>query len=190
MTNRATYTDGLYRLAQIGSPTGIQLVRLIELDQDNQYTAKGVEFDGNDSTIIASDTTIIVTNLAEPADEDGLVPEDTDAIAIDVEGRWIVFIRPAEEGQTGTSQIPARVVSSLGSASYTMREQDFDSSSDFIDKQGASNFTARNLAELSLGPGAAVDDDTIVIVTPFLDSNQTDGFSYVFDHPAYAKYLD
>ena len=185
MTNRATYKDGLYRLGQIGNPIGIQLVRLIELDQDNLYNAKPIEFDDNGQTCIAEDTTITVTNLAEPADSDGIVPVNTDGVAIDVEGRWVVFLRPAQ-----TSSFPGKVISSQGSAKYILRQQVFDANGNFIDEQGTDDFTARNLAELSLGPGAAVDNSTIVLVAPLLDRLSQSGFRYVFDHPAYAKYLD
>jgi hypothetical protein len=48
----------------------------------------------------------------------------------------------------------------------------------------------RNLAELSLGPGAAVDAGTIVLVTAIADQQGGSAQQYVFDHPEYAKYLD
>ena len=184
MTNRASYQDGLYRLGQIGDATGIQLVRLIDLDDGNRYNAKPVEFTDDDDTQLANDTEITVTNLAEPDDADGQISANTDAIAIDVEGRWVVFLTPQ------ASPFTARIVSSQGSAIYTMREQEIDATGDFDDKSGASNFTAINTAELSLGPGAAVDDDMIVLVTAILDAGSPATVRYVFDHLPYAKYLD
>ena len=185
MTNRASYQDGLYRLGQIGDATGIQLVRLINLDNDNRYNAKAIEFTDNDDTQLANENEITVTNLAEPADADGQVPANTETIAVDVEGRWVVFLRPAK-----VSPFPARIVSSQGNAVYTMREQEIDATGDFGDKLGTSNFTAINMAELSLGPGAAVDDNTIVLVTAILDTGSPATARYLFDHPTYAKYLD
>ncbi len=184
MTNRASYQDGLYRLGQIGDATGIQLVRLIGLDDDNRYNAKPVEFTDDDDTQLANDTEITVTNLAEPANADGRIPTNTDAIAIDVEGQWVVFLTPS------TAPLAARIVSSQGSALYTMLEQEIDAIGDFNDKSGASNFTAINTAELSLGPGAAVDDDMIVLVAAILDVGSPATVRYVFDHLPYAKYLD
>ena len=186
MTTRSPYHDGLYRLAQIGTPTGLQLVRIVDVEEGNRYTARAVEFDDDGSTKFAEDTTISVTNLAEPADSPGGVPPDTDALALDVEGRWIVFLRRSE----GVASFPAKVISAQGNAIYTLREQALTSEGSFTDKSGAQDFSARNLAELSLGPGAAVDEGTILLVSAILDNDSPPNVHYVFDHPAYAKYLD
>jgi len=185
MTAKIPYHDGLYRLAQIGTPTGVQLVRITEPDEDNRYTARPIEFDGDGQTQFADDRTITVTNLAEPADSAGQVPADTDAVALDVEGRWVVFLQ-----QVPAAAFAAKVISSQGSAAYTVREQALNAQGAFIDKPGAVDFSARNLAELSLGPGAAVDAGTIVLVRQLLDTSSPANVYYVFDHPAYAKYLD
>jgi len=48
---------------------------------------------------------------------------------------------------------------------------------------------AHNLAELTLGCGAAVDDGAIVVVSRLTDSGTPSTERYVFDHPVYAKYL-
>ncbi|MHC4294737.1 MAG: hypothetical protein ACYSTL_04055 [Planctomycetota bacterium] len=185
MTAKIPYRDGLHRLAQIGTPTGIQLVRILALVQYNRYTARPIEFDDNGDLQFADEDTITVTNLAEPANSPGQVSANTDALALDVEGRWIVFLR-----QTEAVGFPAKVVSSEGNASYAMREQAVNTQGSFIDKSGTQNFSARNLAELSLGPGAAVDTGTIVMISTLLDTGSPPNIHYVFDHPAYAKYLD
>lgn len=187
MSAKTLFRDALYRLAQIGTTTGMQLVRITELQEGNLYTARAIEFDDNGETQFAEEIDITVTNLGERADVTGQVPAGTDAVALDVEGRWIVFLRQPDSGVS----FSAKVVNSQGSAVYTMREQVRDSvSGDFGDKPGTSNFSASNLAELSLGPGAAVDVGTIALTTALFDNDDPPNMYYVFDHPAYAKYLD
>ncbi len=185
MATRIPYHDGLYRLAQVGMPTGLQLLRIGDVQEGNRYSAQAIEFDDDGETQPAEDVTITVTNLAEPADVTGQIPNGTDATALDVEGRWIVFLRRED-----TASFPAKVVSSQGSATYTMREQAITTQGSFINKPGTTDFSARNLAELSLGPGAAVDDGTIVLIVAMLDNDSPPNLHYLFDHPAYAKYLD
>ena len=185
MTINAPFHDSLSRLAQVGTSVGVQLMRITGLQEANRYTARAIEFDLNDQTQYAEEDTITVTNLGEPAGQTGQVPENTDAVAIDVEGRWVVFLRPSV-----TVRFPAKVISSQGSGAYTVREQAVTPQGGFIDKPDTSNISSRNLAELSLGPGAAVDNGTIVMVIVLLDQASPPNVHYVFDHPAYAKYLD
>ena len=185
MIDTALFYDGLGRLTQVGGATGVQLVRIGQVSQGNQYQARAIEFDEDGQSKYADENTLDVTNLAEPADVPGVVEQGTDAVAIDVEGRWVVFIRQAE-----LVTFPAKVIGSQGNAVYTLREQTVDTEGSFADKAGTSNITAKNLAELSLGPGAAVDDDTIVLVATLRDQSNPPNLHYVFDHPAYAKYLD
>jgi len=184
MTTSVPFHDALSHLAQVGGMTGVRLVCLIELEAANRYKARPIEFDEDGKTQFVGMETLTVTNLAEPADTEGKVPEDTDAVAVDVEGRWVVFVRP-----TGAAVFPARALSSQGSGTYTVREQVATGAGTFADKQGAESITAYNLAELSLGPGAAVDYGTIVLVTELQDTNDPPAVRYVFDHPVYAKYL-
>jgi len=179
--------DSLYRLAQIGATLGVQLVRMTALSHDNVYAARPVEFDDDGDTKFVGNETFSVTNLAEPSDADGVIPAGTDAVAIDVEGRWIVFVRPPA---TGAAAFPAKVIGSTGGCGYTVREQVCTGFGQFADRQGAADLAAWNLAEMSLGPGAAIDDGTIVLVTTLTDSGSPPTLRYVFDHPAYAKYLD
>ena len=174
--------DALGRLAQAGGRAGVMLFRLTGLEGGNRYTALPVEFDADGATEPASDEPVTVTNLAEPADADGAIPAGTEAVGVDVEGRWVVFLRPVAAGA-----FPARILASAGGAAYTVREQLATGPGQFTDKPGAADATAHNLAELSLGPGAAVEDDTIVLVTALSHGAET---RHVFDHPAYAKYLD
>jgi len=181
-----TEIDNVLRtLEQVGPANGTQLVRLIELDEGNRYTARPLEFDEDGQLVYASDETLTVTNLSEPADANGQIETGTDAVALDVEGRWVVFLRPA-----GSAVFPAKVTQSEGSGAYTVLEQVPTGPGTFADKEGASSVTAYNLAELSLGPGAAVDVDSIVLVSTLTQDGSPPTLRYVFDHPTYAKYLD
>jgi hypothetical protein len=185
MRRPKTYFDSLQRWAQAAGGKAAQLVRIDSFQEGNRYTARPVGFDPSGGTEVVGAGTLTVTNLAEPADADGQVPSGTDAVAIDVGGRWVVFLRPA-----GSAMFPAKVIASLGEAAYTVREQVATGAGTFADAEGATDVTAYNLAELSLGPGSAIDADTIVLVMTLLDGGSPPTLRYVFDHPAYAKYLD
>ncbi|MFA6134548.1 MAG: hypothetical protein WC869_11090 [Phycisphaerae bacterium] len=91
-------------------------------------------------------------------------------------------------GSAGASVFPAKIVSSVSGAAYTVREQSCTGVGTFGDKTGTSNVLAHNLAELSLGPGGAVAVGAIVLATAITDTGVTT--RYIFDHPVYAKYLD
>ena len=183
MTSAPHYHDAIGRLAQAGAASGVRLVRLTALESGNRYAADAVEFDEDGGTTPAGPT-LTVTNLAEPADTAGQVPAGTDAVALDVEGRWVVFLRQAGGG---SSSFPAKVLSSEGGSRYLVREQQATGPVSFIDLPGAADVTACNLAELTLGPGAAVDDGTLVLVSVLYEEDGTP--RYAFDHPTYAKYM-
>ncbi len=191
MTTSQVFHDSLYRLQQIGQTIGVQLIRITELDEDNRYTARPIEFDASGETQFAGEETLVVTNLAEPADQSGEVPAGSEAIALDLEGRWVVFLAPAsDEEETSGGCFPAEVIASLGNAAYTVREQSPTGAGTFAGKGGTQNVTAYNLAELSLGPGAAVDTGEIVLVKSMADTGSPTTTRFFFDHPAYAKYLN
>lgn len=178
-----TFHDAISRLAQAGSACGVQLVRLKAVQGQNRYAAEAVEFASDGTTQPAGAESMEVVNLGEPADQAGQLTAGTEAVALDVEGRWVVFVRPAAPG--GSSVFPARVVSAQNNATYVVIEQDVGVGG-LADKNGASQLYARNLAELSLGTGAAVDVGAIVLV---LTMGSGAGATYWFDHPAYAKYM-
>ena len=188
MSAKIPVHDSLFRLAQVGSSMGVQLVRLSGLSGGNRYHADPVEFGPDHTTRLAGADPITATNLAEPADSAGLLPLGTEAVAIDVEGLWIIYVRPP--AKSSSPCFPARVAGALGGAVYSLVEQISLGSSGMTDKPGGMNVIARNLAELSLGPGAAVDGGTVVLVTAIADQESASTQQYVFDHPAYAKYLD
>jgi hypothetical protein len=181
------FHDSLYRLAQIGGDAGVRLVRIVSLISGNRYTVRPVEFASGGATQFAEEATMTVTNLAEPADQAGAIPSGSDAVALDVEGRWVVFLRPP--GGSGAVLFAAKVVAALGNAAYTLREQSATGAGTFGDKSGASDVTAYNLAELSLGSGAAVSIGAIVLVMQMTQAGSPPTARYVFDHPVYAKYL-
>jgi hypothetical protein len=189
MITKIPFHDSLYRLAQIGDTTGVRLVRILSVVSGNRYTARAVEFGQGGATQFAEEGTMTVTNLAEPADQTGQVPADTDAVAIDVEGRWVVFLRQAAETGNGSPLFVAKVIDSLGGSAYTIREQVATGQGTFANKPGAAEVTACNLGELTLGPGAAVEDGAIVLVMLLWQEGNPPTARYVFDHPAYAKYL-
>lgn len=178
--------DGFRRWAQLAGGPGVRLVRLVAGGAANVYTAEVVEFAPGGATRLAGEPPAVVTNLAEPADQPGQLPSGIEAVALDVEGRWVVFVRP---GADGGGAVLARVVAALGGAEYAVVEQQPDPFGGFQDRAGAAAFSAHNLAELSLGPGAAVDVDARVLVTAATGGSPP-VTRYVFDHPVYAKYLD
>ncbi len=175
--------DSLHRLAQIGTTIGVQLVRILSCQSGNTYQAKPVEFKADGGTQLAEDKTLTVTNLAEPSDTQGTTPQDTEAVALDVEGRWVVFVQTQRTGM-----LVARVSAAMGQGAYTVKEQVLDNEGQWQDKPSAPDLTAWNLAEQSLGSGAAVDIDSRVMISTSRDPSAAG--RYVFDHPAYAKYLD
>ena len=179
------YYDALGRWDQAGAAKAAQLVRITGLYEGNRYQARPIAFDAGGQTEIVGPVTLTVTNLAEPAEGPGEVPSSTDALAIDAGGRWVVFIRKPPR-----AVFPARIVSSEGGAAYTVREQVVGSGGDLEDAPGATDLTACNLAERSLGPGAAVDEDAIVLVLAVTDGGSPPTIRYFVDLPTYAKYLD
>jgi hypothetical protein len=93
------------------------------------------------------------------------------------------------EGTGGTTIFPARIVDAISGAAYSVKEQVCTGAGTFADKSGASALTAYNLAELTLGPGGAVDDNKIVMVMAIEDTGSPPVTRYIFDYPVYAKYL-
>ncbi len=185
MTSNLDAIRRLGGLIQVAQTRGVKLVRIVEVDQANRYTARPIEFDSDGATQTVGTETLTAPNLAEPPDQTPQLPARTDAVAIDAEGRWVIFVRQAD-----AALFPARIINSQGGAVYTIREQDISANGTFSDAPGATDLTGRNLAELSLGPAAAVATDTIVLVTTLKDTSSPPALQYVFDHPAYAKYLD
>ncbi len=179
------FRDALYKLAQVGERVGVQLVRVVARESGNRYTARPVEFAADGATQFAEEATLTITNLAEPADVDGMLPAGAEVVAVDVEGRWVALLRPP----AGT-RFPAKVISADGDATYTVREQSIAADGSFADATGFVDVSARNLAELDLGPGAAVDVGTIVVAFSHYDTGDPPTLRYFFDHPPYAKYLD
>ena len=123
MTRTVPFHDSLYRLGQVGPALGVQLVRLVEVVANNRYTAMPIEFASDGSTQQAEEDTLTVTNLAEPADQTGQVPADTEAVALDVEGRWIVFLKPQPAPSAARPRSPPRSSSRWATAAYSVLEQ-------------------------------------------------------------------
>lgn len=181
MTGKNNFYDAVGGWEQAGSAKAAQLVRIVEPTDGNRYRAVPVDFDESGELEVVGSAELEVVNLAEPPDGGGAVPADTDALAVDCQGRWIIFIR------NSAGAFPAKIISASGDALYVVREQVATVGGTFTDAAGAVDLDARNLAELSLGPGSAVDVGTIVLVHMTLDQASPPNVHYIFDHPAYAK---
>jgi hypothetical protein len=177
--------DGLGRWAQATGRCGARLVRITRHDAQNRYLAGQLGFDASGGVSVIGTRTLTVTNLAEPLTAGGAVPDNTDAVALDVAGRWVVFLLPE-----GAVLFPARIVAGQGGAAYTVREQASTGAGTFQDVANAAEVTAHNLAEVALGPGGAVENGALVLITAVTDTGTPPTLRYVFDRPAYAKYLD
>ena len=87
-------------------------------------------------------------------------------------------------GSAAASAEVAKVVALGSGYSYSVRQQDWNpTTSAFVDRPGSSNLSARNVAEIGVGPGQMVDVGTYVVL-------HTMGSVYVFSHPVFAKYKD
>jgi len=87
-------------------------------------------------------------------------------------------------GSAAASAEVAKVVTLGSGYSYTVRPQDWNAGSGaFVDRPGATDVSARNIAEIGVGPGQMVDVGTYVLL-------QALGSIYVFSHPVFAKYKD
>jgi hypothetical protein len=88
-------------------------------------------------------------------------------------------------GGSPTASAEVAKVVALGSGySYSVRQQDWNpTTSAFVDRPGTSNLSAKNIAEVGVGPGQMVDVGTYIML-------QALGGIYVFSHPVFAKYKD
>lgn len=96
MATKKTIRDTFARYVQISSSAGVQLVRMTELQEKNIYTARPIEFDEDGQAVFIGQSTMSVVNLGELSDRDGSLHLPVDAVAIDVEGRWVVMVGPAD----------------------------------------------------------------------------------------------
>jgi hypothetical protein len=104
---------------------------------------------------------------------------------------WAVVRLGNPSAAAQAASIAAKVLSASGSGVYTVRPQQWDATTGgMVDVAGAADLEAQNLAELSLGPGAAVDVGAVVLLSTITDGATPPAVRYVFDHPCYAKYLD
>jgi len=184
MTRQIPFQKNGLRLVQIGTPSGIQLVRIESALTGNRYQARPIEFDENRHRQFAETKTITVTNLAEPDDGPGNLPPQSDTVAWDVEGRWVIFL-----SSQGTAAFPAKVISHGVGAAYSVLEQVVDSNGAFTAKSGASNITAVNVAEIGVVASGSPIINRIVMVTKLNSGNVSGSIQYVFNCPVYARYL-
>ncbi len=178
MSAKKNFRDALGRLAQLGQATGSQLVRITEHLAGNRYTAQAIEFDQSQDIQPTGAADIIVINLAEPADLDGQLEAETNAVATDVEGRWVILVKPTDEGV-----FAGKVISRYDDALYRIQPQVPVTENTFANKSGSSVINACNLAELDMVSPPSVDANSIVLVTALATESDPPTTRYVFDHP-------
>jgi hypothetical protein len=176
--------ESLGRWAQVSSAQGVQLVRVVSASDTNSYTVQAVEFDEEGALQDSLTQECAAVNVAELASSPGQVATGTVAVAIDVEGQWVMFVPAAS-----SAVFPARVMAAAGQAVYTVIEQSMTGATGFANKTGAVAVAACNVAELNVGSGQAVDVGTLVMVLSVMDTGNPPTLRYVFDRPVYAKYL-
>jgi hypothetical protein len=184
MTRQIPFQKNGLRLVQIGTPSGIQLVRIESALTGNRYQARPIEFDESRHRQFAETKTVTVTNLAEPDDGPGTIPLQSDTLAWDVEGRWVIFL-----SSQGTAAFPAKVISHGTGPVYSVLEQVVNSSGAFSAKSGASNITAVNVAEIGVVASGSPILNRIVMVTALNAANQSGSIAYTFECPVYARYM-
>lgn len=174
--------DQFSRWAQTGDRRDVRLVRLSSPALGNVYPAEVVTFTVDGGTTMTGEADVTVTNLAEPPDADGALAEGAEALAVDVDGRWVIFV-----ARPNSATFLARVDQAHGAGVYTVVEQAC-SSGIFSDATGAAGVSATNLAEIDLGSGRALDVDSLVLVLAVADADGQ--LRYAFDHPVYARYME
>jgi hypothetical protein len=128
----------------------------------------------NDSTL--TDDTLEVVNLAEPETSGGQVASGTPAVAIDVEGQWVVYARPFDK-----MCFVGKVSSSLGDGVYSISPMDPTDDDDFAARGGTVN--AINLWEEIGTTSGSVLVGTYVLVTVVEAESDPTTMAYVFSHP-------
>jgi hypothetical protein len=154
----------------------MQLVRVKELDEDKRYTAEPTEFTPDGQTQPAGSEELTVVNLAEPCGQDGQLPAGTDAVAIDVEGQWVIFVQSVAK-----QMFPAKILYTYGGGLYRVRPQVPVGETTFADKPGAADINACNLAELDMVDPLGLEADTIVLVAELQTQGDPPTFRYAFD---------
>jgi len=174
------FRNALHRLAQLGRETGIQLVRITSLEAGNRYTARPVQFDEQGETEYASTHTLSITNLAELPDETGQLPEGAEAIAVDVEGRWVIHVQPEER-----TLFAAKVLYTFGDGRYRVRPQVPTGEKTFADDPSFGDLTAVNVFELGNPVEFGIESDTIVLVASLKDNAEPPTIQYAFSHATF-----
>ncbi len=182
-----TYRDMLGRFAQLGQSSGVQLVKLTSHLVGNVYGASVRTLDG-EGDIVAADHTVSleVINLAEAEDSDGQVPSDTPAVAVDLDGRWVVYV------QTHPDQpFVGELLYTSGTGLYGVRPQAPTGQSSPTSPVGFENhgmpIMATNLAELGMST-LGLEAGRMVIVHCVATADTPPLYHYVFDHPHEEEY--
>ncbi len=185
--SKPTYRDILGRFAQLGQSAGVQLVKLTSHIAGNTYSASVLTLDG-EGAIAAADHTVSLEaiNLAEAADSDGQILVDTPAVALDVEGRWVVYVQP-DPGRPFVGEL----LYTSGTGLYGVRPKAPTGQSSPTSPVGFENhgmpILATNLAELGMST-LGLEAGRLVIVHAMATADNPPLYYYVFDHPHEEEY--
>jgi hypothetical protein len=185
--HKPTYRDILGRFAQLGQSAGVRLVKLTSHVAGNVYEASVLTLDSQGGIMAAAHTTTLeVINLAEAEDSDGQIVTDTPAVAVDIEGRWVVYVQTHPNDPfvgellytSGTGLYGVRPQAPTGQSSPT-------SPVDF--ENNGATIMATNLAELGMSTlGLETGRKVIIHAVPSTDTPPV--YHYVFDHPHEEEY--
>jgi hypothetical protein len=150
----------------------IRRVQIAAATSGNEYQATVVRT--TDGAQPVSAESLQVTNLAEPVDQDGQLSTGTQAIALQVDGQWTVFVPT-------TSVFVGRIVTALGAGRYSIREQRYSETGTLDDAPEVAALAATNLAEVDVTPGDGLSPDTRVLVAAVPDTASPPTLHHVFD---------
>ena len=169
------------QLIQVGTIQSLKLCKIKSLVINNKYSA--CELDNNSDQLAETENTFEVYNLAESPVQSGQLSTPTNALTMEIHGKYYVYI---SEG--GSSVTLGKIVSSAGGAKYNIQPVTMRDTGQ-TDPASSTQISAFNLAEMTVGPGGAVDNNTLVILHQIAASNSDDPIN-IFSHTTYAKYLD
>ena len=170
------------QIMQIGEADNCHFVKLFEHKNKNIYKGKIIEFQSNDY-YVATDRIVEVINIAEKVSTGGVLPLPTELICFEIEGHYLTYV-----SAENSSLIPAKIAEHITGYKYRVIFQKLDQNANFVNIDN-NKIEAMNIAEHNIGPGGAIDNNTIVMVSKIRTSDFPDG-KYIFSHPTYAKYMN
>lgn len=172
MTNSA-FRNRFAQMAQLGQATGVQIVALASHVTGNRYTASPMEFaaDGSLGAVVDAEP-LMVVNLAETPVDGGAGTLGTVTAAVDVEGRWVVVVRPYSQ-----LSFVGKVLSRNG-AVYAVDAMDPVGDGTF--RSRSETVSATNLRELDVTSYGGVRIGSHVLVSAVEAASNPPTVAYVF----------